>query len=945
MSNSVEVLFEHLKANLFSEEVDVFSERILIVPSGGIGEWIQTQLASKVGIAAGLSTVFLDKGIAKIKHHLFEPMAALPLPTHVELFLEVEAQIGEALRSSEKIWEPLVQYVQGKERRKIDLCLYLTRLFERYGTCAQNAAAKWEQNPSNWQEALWAKVYSRFDYPQRALGQPKIKKNIPSGVSAHLFAFSYICPLYFHFLRESAHHMPVYVYQLSPCQEFWSDLPSDHVSLLGSMGKMGRSMAQMIENSGALTHENYITFGGSTQLKRLQRDLLNLESTETPSDDPSIQVHLHSTRREEIIALRDYLLGRALQGEILPSDIVVMAPNIALYVPYIEAIFGRYVDYQIADMPSQSEASLIEGLFLLLDLEKKRWSARALLEFFEHPIAAKKWNFSDDDLACIKTWVKQTGIRFGFNGSHRAHLLNQATGEAVTIEEGATWMEGLKYLVEELAIPYEPTRIEFSQAETLGKTIGLLTSLYNDTRALENEMRLIEWVAFFKKLIENYFGEVETHDPLFSLFKEIEKAQGFFSNHLYRFTHLHALLHEYAHQPSRTINRNQLQAIRFCSMLPMRAIPAKIICLIGMNHDAFPRKEQMQALDLLGKHPQCGYSPSRIDFDRSLFLEALLSAREVLYISYLSVDPYTLAELPPSSVVAHLLPLISKNQIYGHPSRDFENVSIKTATISVTSASITPKGAHDISLTDWTRFSRSFLAFYLQSQGHKIKEETLIEEEETFLLTPARRALLRQRALNQLDPIDRAGDFPLGAFGNLARLQLDIEMAALPKIPLTHLMLEPFSCSVNPNLTVTFTGAIEGVFSHGICVQGKKDFRTAAKAWPLFLLLNTYDSSKSELLFAASDEIGKVFYQDPLIHLKNLIELFFYARSHPLLVAVEWIEPILRQDPKKLAQTEHYDTVLQWYLRGKEKIDADHLIETYYPVVNKAYGAMAHAWF
>lgn len=52
------------------------------------------------------------------------------------------------------------------------------------------------------------------------------------------------------------------------------------------MGKMGRSMARLIEESGVPTEENYIVFGGETQLKRLHRDLLQLQPTEMCLDDP-----------------------------------------------------------------------------------------------------------------------------------------------------------------------------------------------------------------------------------------------------------------------------------------------------------------------------------------------------------------------------------------------------------------------------------------------------------------------------------------------------------------------------------------------------------------------------------------------------------------------------------------------------------------------------------
>lgn len=951
LSNSVEVLFEHLKANLFSEEDGVFSERILIVPSSGLKHWIQARLASSMGVAAGLSIYYLGKGVARIKEQVSENSKCRPQPSHLELFLEIDARLSEILNDSspDPIWDPLVKYVQGKDSRKIALSSYLTELFEKYGTCAGKAALDWEMRPGNWQEMLWSKVFSSWDYPQRALEHVKVK-DTKSSLKIHLFGFNYISPLYFHFFLQAAGQLHIDLYHVSPCQEFWSDLPYDHPSLLGSMGKLGRTMAKMIEDSGMPVEESYLVFGGETQLKRVQRDLLRLQPSQAVLDDSSIQVHQVSTRRDEINALYNYLLALAEKEGIIPSDVVVMAPNIALYAPYIQAIFGKLLDYQIVGMPSQKGSPIVKGLFLLLDLEKKRWSVPAVLALFEHPCFQNKWNFTDEELALIRLWVRQTGIRWGVDGAHRAHLLEKAGGVCVKIEETATWMEGLGYLIEELAMPYEPTRIDFSQAETLGKVVQLITALYQETRALESDKTLSAWTHYFKNLMQSFFLCHDSQDPFFAIMDDIESAQTHFGSACYSYPLIRTLLQKCTEEKNVTINSNQLQAVRFCSLLSMRTVPAKVICLVGINHDAFPRKETLQTLDLLGKHPLCGGYSGQGDVDRSVFLEAILSAREKLYISYLAQDPYDLSEYPPSSVVAHLLPLISPRQIFKHPPQVFDQPAIAAPTLSIDLVTTLPQGEYEITIAEWSRFSRSFLSHYLHSQGLKMREIETLQDEESFLLTPSRKAQVRQKALNQsaedvLSHVARQGDLPVGAFGRLAKFQLQEEIATLSKHSIEQMVIHPFRLSIHDSLTVTFTGVIEGVLSQGMCVQGKKNFRTAAKAWPLFVLLNACDPSKSQLIFAASDEFKSAFFDDPRIYLKNLVELFFYTKSHPFLLALEWIEPILQQDPKKLAGVQHYDHALKWYLRGRGKVDATQWIEAYYPLLKTAYGAMAHAWF
>ncbi|MFC2049405.1 exodeoxyribonuclease V subunit gamma, partial [Chlamydiota bacterium] len=114
LSNSVEVLFEHLKANLFSKaESGVFAERILITPSGGMQQWIQTRLASSLDVACGITTAFLDKGVVQVKQQVFDASPGKPLPSHVELVLTIESALSEALRERGPLWAPLVNYVGG----------------------------------------------------------------------------------------------------------------------------------------------------------------------------------------------------------------------------------------------------------------------------------------------------------------------------------------------------------------------------------------------------------------------------------------------------------------------------------------------------------------------------------------------------------------------------------------------------------------------------------------------------------------------------------------------------------------------------------------------------------------------------------------------------------------------------------------------------------------
>lgn len=915
----------------------------------GMQRWIHEQLASSFSISCGFRATFLNKGLGLLCEKLFYPQKERFLPSQFELFLRLEQEISHALSSSDPLWQPLISYVQGKEMRRIALAQHLTKLFERYGIYANGVSLEWERKPSNWQEALWAKIYQDWDYPQRILHALCPKSEPPKNLSVHLFCFSHLSPLHFRFFCQVSKEVPVYIYQLSPCQEFWSDLPPDHPSLLGSLGKVGREMAKTIEASETDVETAYLLFGGQTQLKRLQRSLLTLQEFGESQEDDSLQVYSALTPHQEIENLHRFLHSLFSQGDIEPKDVIVMAPQITQYAPYIHAVFHQ-VPFQITDLPMQGKDPLVSGFLSLLELEKRRWSVPAVLELIRNPLFRKKQGFSEEECEQISKWVQKTGICWAVEGAHRENLLKKEYCQKPNLEERATWMEGFGHLIEELAYSREQSLISFSQAEFLGTLIHLIQKLYADLKELDMPKSLCAWTLYLRKLIEDYFV-LEDPDILLSAIEKIEKAASHFATNNYHFSLIYSLLKEALAQESETLNRHLVQAVRFCSMLPMRAIPAKVICVLGMNHDAFPRKEELKSLDLLKQYSKTDYAPSRIDFDRYVFLEALLSAREKFLVSYVGKDPHDLTELMPSSVVAELLAYIPKNQVKMHTGYDLSQITIRpysSFAIKVPLQPTLPKGEIHIDVTELARLVRSPLRHYLYFHELKILEEEFHQPEEPFTLTPLKKAILRKEALqagyeSALRKGEREGAFPLGLLGELAQQQLKEAVDLFPKDGLERVELKPLEVRVNSSLNVILTGILDGVFAEGLCIPEKFSLKNAVRVWPHFLLLNASDASKRTLFFAASQERKLVFFENPHPFLMRLIEHFFYAKETPYYFIPDWIEPILKKDPHKLSQTPVYDSLLQWQLRGK-KVDEEALIAAYYPLLNQLYQEMIDAW-
>jgi exodeoxyribonuclease V gamma subunit len=95
-------------------------------------------------------------------------------------------------------------------------------------------------------------------------------------------------------------------------------------------------------------------------------------------------------------------------------------------------------------------------------------------------------------------------------------------------------------------------------------------------------------------------------------------------------------------------------ALTLCSLEPMRAVPHRVVVLLGMDDGAFPRGSGSDGDDVLLRDPLVGERDRRGE-DRQLFLDALMSATEHLLVLYTGADERTGATRPPAVPVGDLL--------------------------------------------------------------------------------------------------------------------------------------------------------------------------------------------------------------------------------------------------------------------------------------------------
>lgn len=387
-------------------------------------------------------------------------------------------------------------------------------------------------------------------------------------------------------------------------------------------------------------------------------------------DDSSIVFQVAHSPQREVEILQDHLLALwAAHPDVTPRDIIVMTPDIDAYTPHIEAVFGaleprdpRYIPFTMADHAGRSTSLLLPALEILLQLPDLRFSAGEILGLLEIPALQQRFGLVETDLDHLRQWVEGTGVRWGLNANHRQRF-DLPAGLAHN-----TWNSGLQRLLLGYAVGEGQTWQGIEPYPNIGGLDAALAGpLFQFLKTIEKHCQIIEttasvatWVQRLIDLQADFFEPLSSPDLLFrhrleAVLLEWQDAcqEAGLVEPLPLTVVRNAILKPL--QEGNISQRFLVGKVNFGTFMPMRAIPFRIVCLLGMNDGAYPRSHHPVDFDLMNAPGQ--YRPgdrSHREDDRYLFLEALLSARDQLYISYIGRSVLDNSIRQPSVLVAQL---------------------------------------------------------------------------------------------------------------------------------------------------------------------------------------------------------------------------------------------------------------------------------------------------
>ncbi|GAB3246359.1 exodeoxyribonuclease V subunit gamma [Nocardioides dilutus] len=701
---------------------DPFATELVLVPARGVERWLSQRLSHRLGassqvdgdgVCAGVEFRFPRSLVAELTGTRDEdPWAAAelawPLLSVLDACLDEPWAATLATHLGHRDTGDEAEFRRG---RRYAVARRLAGLFASYAAQRPQLLADWSAGEATdglgspldpdlaWQPPLWRALTAAVDAPVPAVRHAETLARLAAGPSdlpprVSLFGHTRMPSTEIELLRALADHHDLHLWLPHPSGDLWhrlADLTApttrrDDVShrrvrhpLLASLGRDQRELQRSL---GAGHHGEEVAAPDlpDTLLGRLQSDLradaVRPAGRVHDPADRSVQVHRCHGPARQVQVLREVLLGLLADDPTLePRDILVMCPDIEHYAPLITAAFGlgevvegghpaHRLRVQLADRALSSTNPLLGVAAQLLDLAGSRTTASAVLDLAQSPPVRRRFGFVDDDLDTLAGWVRESGVRWGFDAEHREpfgvrYLQNTwrfgidrvLTGVALS-DDSQTWLG--------TALPLDD--VGSNRVELAGRFAEYVDRLVAATDGLSGTHPLTDWLS---GLVDGVLAltRVERADQwqVGQMQRELARVEvdaGERAASTLRLADVRAMLQD--HLQGRPTRANfRAGSLTVCTMVPMRSVPHRVVCLLGLDDGIFPRQRIVDGDDVLARNPVTGERDIRSE-DRQLLLDAIGAATERLVVTYTGADPHSGQDRPPAVPLGELLDALDR---------------------------------------------------------------------------------------------------------------------------------------------------------------------------------------------------------------------------------------------------------------------------------------------
>ena len=710
-----DLLADGLGQLLFSPLPDPFAEELVIVPAKGVERWLSQRLSHILGRGAGQDGICAGIAFRNPRSLIAEITGTVdddpwsPDAMVWPLLEVIDCSLDEPWCRT--LATHLGHFEAGEERelrqgRRYAVARRLAGLFASYARQRPQLLIDWENDIAGdiasdlqWQPPLWRalldKVSADAPHTRHAKTLATLQDSptdLPERLS--LFGHTRLPSTEIELLQALATHHDLHLWLPHPSDNLWTSLACEHGQIprrddIGHrtvshplLATLGRDLRELQRSLPADPHTDEYLLGPAgahdrpdTLLGWLQSDItanaVRQEGRKHSRADRSVQVHSCHGPARQIDILREVLLGLLADDKTLePRDILVMCPDIETYAPLIVAGFGlgdmihgvhpaHRLRVRLADRSLVQTNPLLGVASQLLALAGGRATSSEVLNLAAAASVRARFEFSDDDLEDITRWVREANIRWGFNSEHRQPYgvdfiqntwrfgIDRVLAGIAMSDDSHAWID--------TTLPLDD--VSSNRVELAGRLAEYIDRLQHVVETLTGTRPLRDWLNALEHGIE-LLAKVNDDDAwqtsqLQREFADVLNSAGPRADTTMRLPDIRALLERHlAGRPTRANFRTGTLTV--CTMVPMRSVPHRVVCLVGLDDGVFPRLGVVDGDDVLARNPMTGERDIRSE-DRQLLLDAIGAATETLVITYTGANEYSGHERPPAVPVAELL--------------------------------------------------------------------------------------------------------------------------------------------------------------------------------------------------------------------------------------------------------------------------------------------------
>jgi len=433
-------------------------------------------------------------------------------------------------------------------------------------------------------------------------------------------------------------------------------------------------------------------------LRERLRDGGLLESDAGPL--PSLEINACHGALRQCEALRDDLLRQfAADPTLEPRHVLVMTPDLATYAPLIAAVFGREppsamdgaqvagaqavptIPVHIADLGLTDTNPVAAVLLDVLGLVGSRVTASKLLDLLGREPVRTKFRIDDADLGALQDLIASSGLRWAWDAEDRARH-DQPTVDQNTVRFALERLALGVLMPDPGGVAVVPAAGGFGPAVPVdlpgrdhAERFGTLAEVCDRLQRLQQQLATPATAGAWRARLEAVLDALCTvpesrawqRARVSTTLQELlvdEAADGADAALEFDPSSIAVMLRDAFTLP-RGGDRPNTGAVTVCAMEPMRSVPFRVVAMIGMDDDSFPRPSRPAAWDPFATaKPQ---EHDRRSLDRHLFLESLLCARDALLLYGRGFESARGEEVPLSVVVEELTDLLAQALGVGKP--------------------------------------------------------------------------------------------------------------------------------------------------------------------------------------------------------------------------------------------------------------------------------------